>query len=122
MSCGNVVGPNPTERGKKWKQTRHLLVDARGVPLSLVVNGANVHGSKGFDTVLSGIVVKRKNPPHKRNKHWCADAGYRGAQHLRTIEDHGYIAHAVGRKKEADIKRRNPNKKAMRWVVEVCHS
>ena len=30
------------------------------------------------------------------------------------IIHHGYIAHAVGRKKEADIKRRNPNKKARR--------
>ena len=38
------------------------------------------------------------------------------------IIHHSYIAHAVGRKKGADIKRRNPNKKARRWVVEVCHS
>ena len=28
----------------------------------------------------------------------------------------------VDRRKEADTKRRNPNKKARRWVVEVCHS
>lgn len=34
------VGPNPTDRGKKWLK-RHLLVDGRGCPLSLVVTGAN---------------------------------------------------------------------------------
>lgn len=39
-----------------------------------------------------------------------------------TIEKHGYIAHVVSRRKEADIKRRDPKKKARRWVVEVCHS
>ncbi|MFN9748701.1 MAG: transposase, partial [Burkholderiales bacterium] len=34
----------------------------------------------------------------------------------------GYIPHVVDRRTEADIKRRNPKKKARRWVVEVCHS
>jgi len=97
-------------------------VDGRGVPLSLVVSGANVHDCKRLDAVLAGIVVKRKNPPHRRSKHLCADAGYRGAEHLRTIEEHGYIPHVVGRRKEADLKRRDPKKKARRWVVEVCHS
>ena len=41
---------------------------------------------------------------------------------MRAITDHGYIAHVVDRGKEADNKRRNPEKKARRWVVEVCHS
>ncbi len=72
--------------------------------------------------MLSAIVIKRKDPPKRRNKHLCADAGYRGAEHLRTIEGNGYIPHVVGRRKEAEIKRRNPKKKARRWVVEVCHS
>lgn len=97
-------------------------MDGRGVPLSLVVTGANVHDCKRLDDVLAAIVVKRHDPPHRRSKHLCADAGYRGAQHLRTIEDHGYIPHVVDRRTEADTKQREPNKKARRWVVEVCHS
>jgi putative transposase len=44
---------------------------------------------------------------------------YKGKE---IIESHGYIAHVVGRAKEADAKRRDPSKKARRWVVEVCHS
>lgn len=115
------VGPNPTDRGKKGSK-RHLLVDGRGVPLSLVVTGANVHDCKRLDEVLTAIVVKRKASAHRRNKHLCADAGYRGAAHLRTIEGHSYIPHVVDRRKEADIKRRDPKKKARRWAVEVCHS
>jgi len=30
--------------------------------------------------------------------------------------------HVVDRRQEAERKRRNPKKKARRWVVEVCHS
>lgn len=98
-------------------------MDGRGVPLSLVVTGANVHDCKGLGKVLTAIAVKRKNPPKRRHKHLCADAGYRGAEHLRTIEEQGYIPHVVGRRTEADmIKQRDPKKKARRWVVEVCHS
>ena len=39
------VGPNPTDRGKNGRK-RSLLVDARGVPLSLIASGANVHDVK----------------------------------------------------------------------------
>jgi len=90
--------------------------------LSIIVTAANVNDCKQLDDVLATIVVKRKPPPHRRNKHLCADAGYRGAEHLRTIKYHGYIPHVVGRRTEAELKRRDPTRKARRWVVEVCHS
>jgi hypothetical protein len=41
---------------------------------------------------------------------------------MRVIDAHGYIGHVVDRRKEIDIKRRDPTWKARRWVVEVCHS
>ena len=113
----------PTRRiGEKKGSKRHLLVDARGVPLSIVVSGANVHDCKRLDAVLQAIQIKRPKPRQRRSKHLCADAAYQGAEHLRTIEAHGYIAHVVSRPKEAEAKRREPNKKARRWVVEVCRS
>jgi putative transposase len=96
-------------------------VDGRGVPLSLIVTGANVNDGKRLDEVLNAVLVKRTVPPERRSKHLCADAGYRSAENLRIIEDHGYIAHVVDRRREADAKRRDPKKKARRWVVEVCH-
>ena len=44
------VGPNPTGRGRKGSK-RHLLVDGRGVPLSLVVTELNWHDiSKASET------------------------------------------------------------------------
>ncbi len=119
-ACARSRRPQLDGSGEKGSK-RHLLVDGREVPLSIVVTGANVPDCKRLDEVLTVIVVKRKDPPRRRNKHLCADAGYRGEQHLRTIEDHGYIPHVVGRRTEADIiKQRNPEKKARRWVVEVC--
>jgi IS5 family transposase len=90
--------------------------------LSLIVTGANVNDGKRLDEVLGAIMVKRKNPARRRSKHLCADAGYRSADNLRTIEAHGYIPHVVDRRKEVEIKQRDPSKKARRWVVEVCHS
>ena len=97
-------------------------MDGRGVPLSLVVTGANQHDVTQLDSVLHAIMVKRQAPSTRRSKHLCADAGYRGQRALEVIESHGYIPHVVGRRKEADAKRRNPQHKARRWVVEVCHS
>ena len=108
--------------GEKKGSKRHLLVDGRGVPLSLVVTGANQHDVTQLEQVLSAIMVKRKTPSKRRSKHLCADAGYRGRRALEIIESHGYIPHVVGRRTEADAKRRDPTKKARRWVVEVCHS
>lgn len=97
-------------------------MDGRGVPLSLIVTGANVNDGKRLEEVLGAIMVKRENPPHRRNKHLCADAGYRSAANLVIIEAYGYIPHVVDRREEAEIKQRDPQKKARRWVVEVCHS
>jgi IS5 family transposase len=90
--------------------------------LSIIVTGANVNDGKRLDEVLEALVVKRPHTPQRRNKHLCADAGYRSAENLRIIERHGYIAHVVDRRQEAQAKRRHPAHKARRWVVEVCHS
>ena len=46
----------------------------------------------------------------------------RVAKLLRIIEWHGYIAHVVDRSSEAKTKQHHPDRKARRWVVEVCRS
>ena len=79
-----------------------MLVDGRGVPLSLVVTGANRHDVSQIEAVLDAIMLERTNPPVRRHKHLCADAGYTGAPALKVIEEHGYIPHVKGRGQEAD--------------------
>ena len=97
-------------------------MDGRGVALSLVVTGANRHDVSQLEAVLDAIVVERPNPPTRRHKHLCADAGYTGAPALKIIEEHGYIPHVKGRGQEAAELKQAPQKKARRWVVEVAHS
>ncbi len=106
--------------GKKGSK-RHLLVDGRGVPLSLVVTGANAHDVTQLEAVLASCMIKRPSPMQRRSKHLCADARYRGPNAMKIIVARGYIPHVVGRKSEAERKKRNPQKKARRWVVEACH-
>lgn len=96
-------------------------MDGRGTPLSLVVTAANVNDVTQVEAVLAAIMVKRPSPSKRRSKHLCADAGYRGKNAMRIILAQGYIPHVVGRKSEAEQKKRDPQKKARRWVVEACH-
>jgi transposase len=86
------------------------------------VTGANRHDVSQLAAVLDAIVVQRPAPAKRRSKHLCADAGYTGTAALCVIEAHGYIPHIKGRGQEAADKRRNPTKRARRWVVEVAHS
>ena len=83
---------------------------------------ADAHDVTQVGEVLDAVMVKRNQSSLRRSKHLCADAGYRGQGALAIIESHGYIAHVVDRRNEADAKRRDPSKKARRWIVEVCHS
>ena len=99
-----------------------MLVDGRGVPLSLVATGANRHDVSQLDVVLGAIMVDRTSLAIRRHKHLCADAGYTGAPALKIIEDHGYIPHVKGRGQEAAQLKRTPQKKTRRRIIEVAHS
>jgi len=97
-------------------------VDGRGVPLSIIVTGANRHDVSQLAAVLDGIVVPRPAPPERRSQHLCADAGYPGTPALYLIEEHDHIPHVKGRGEENAEKRQDPTKQARRWIVEVAHS
>ncbi len=97
-------------------------MDGRGVPLSIIVTGANRHDVTQVGPVLDAIMVKRVTPPQRRSKHLCADAGYRShAAELSMIAE-GYIPHIRGRNQEAAEQRNDPSKRLRRWIVEVTHS
>jgi transposase len=115
------AGGNPTDRGKKGRK-RSLLTDGRGVPLSLVAGGANVHDMKLLESTLDGLVCQRPKPTKRRPQHLCADAGYKGDPALQAAPARNYRPHIKQRKEEADAKRRKPGWKARRWVVERTHS
>lgn len=113
-----AVGRNPTDRGKKGSK-RHLLTDGRGVPLSIVVTGANRHDVTQLELVLDEIIVER---PEDIEQHLCADKGYSGSPALEAMTDRKYIPNVKQRGEEIQEKEKIPGYKARRWVVEVCHS
>ena len=61
-----------------------MLVDARGVPLSLIASGANVHDVKLLQPTLDRTVLARSQPHPKRPQNLCADAGYKGGPALQA--------------------------------------
>ena len=113
-----AVGRNPADRGKN-ETKRHLLVDARGVPLSIVVTGANRHDVTRLEAVLDEIMIYR---PDDREQHLCGDKGYAGKPAQKVMKKHNYIPHVKQRGEEILEKRANPDFKARRWVVEAAHS
>jgi putative transposase len=99
-----------------------LLVDGRGVPLSIDVSGANVHDVKLLAATLDRVVCARPAPRAKAPQHLCADAGYKGAPARQAVEKHHYRPHLKQRREEAEAKRKQPGYKSRRWVVERIHS
>jgi len=94
-------------------------VDEHGVPLSLVVTGANRHDVTQLEAVLDQRIAL---PPEKIEQKLCADKGYTGAPAKKIIEAHGYIPHVKERGEEIKAKKEIPGYRARRWVVEVTHS
>jgi transposase len=97
-----------------------MLVDNAGVPLALVVTGANRHDVSQLQRLLDSFVIERpdifENP-----QHLCLDKGYRGEPALETVVLRGFIPHIKSRGEEKKEKAHEPHK-AHRWIVEVSHS
>ena len=102
-----------------------MLVDERGVPLSIVVTGANRHDVSQLAAVLGGRIVEpvvEDDEGEKGEEHLCADAAYAGDEPKKIMIAAGYTPHVRPRGEEKQEKVSNPDFKARRWVVEVSHS
>ncbi len=71
------VGPNSTDRGKPGSR-RHLLVDAGGIPLALLLGPANLHDSRLLEPLLDAVPPIRQSTgrPQKRPGKLHADKAY----------------------------------------------
>lgn len=99
-----------------------MLVEEHGVPLSLVVTGANLHDVTQLEEVLDSIVVKRPPVTDEAPQHLCADKGYKGRKARRIMLERNYTPHVKQIGEEVAAKIENPEYRARRWVVEACHS
>jgi putative transposase len=88
-------------------------VDARGIPLSIVVSGANRHDVRLLPPTLGRVVVTRPATP----QHLCADTGYTGQRAWTAMGHRGYRPH-VPQRGETVPRRRHPQGRPRRWGVE----
>lgn len=73
---GGETGPNPTDRRKAGSK-HHLLVDAAGTPLNVILTGANRHNSTQFMPLLDGLppIGGRRGRPLRKPQCVQADHG-----------------------------------------------
>src|SRR5262245_1277334 len=119
--AGEATGPNPTDRAKRGTK-RSLIVDGRGVPIGIVVSGAERADVKLLGATLEAMVVERPDASQQK-QNLCLDKGYNGEATEQLVAAAGYVLHmpdkANAKKKR---KRQGGRRKARRWVVEVTHS
>ena len=99
---------------------RSVLTDEKGLPLSVVLSGANTHDIKLLEETLDNIIISRLAVSEDHPQNLCLDAGYTGS--TQSVEQRQYTAHIRPRGEERKEIERNPDFKARRWVVEVTHS
>ena len=97
-----------------------VLVDGAGIPLSLIVIGANRHDVSQLGATLDAIVVPRPPVTPRAPQHLCADAGFVGDPALHEMLMQDYTPHVRARGEERTA--RAQGTRARRWVVEVAHS
>lgn len=114
---GKKSGKNPTDRAKQGTK-RSMLVDAKGIPLSILADGANRHDVKLARPTVECIQARRPKPTRKHKQHLCLDAGYAGDEVEELAREFGFTLHVRPRGEEAKQLRRDARKKARRWVVE----
>jgi transposase len=85
---GTPTGPNPTDRAKRGSK-RHLICDARGVPLAVRLTGANRNDSQEALALVDAVPPLQGARGRPRHRPDCVvgDRGYDAAgirQGLRT--------------------------------------
>lgn len=115
---GQCTGPNPTDRSKSGTK-RHLLVDGRGVPLSVHLTGANRHDIKGLPALLSGgMLVERPEPTDQHEQHLCLDKAYASQETDERLARLGLIGHVKQQGEVSEPGVGEPVYPARRWKVE----
>lgn len=117
---GEATGANPTDRGKKGTK-RHLLTEAAGLPIGLVVTGANRHDKTQVAAVFESMPLVPPLPSLGQPQHFCADKGYDYDDIRTLIGARGLRDHVKSRGEERQALAL-PGYRARRWVCERTHA
>ena len=99
-----------------------MVTEAAGLPVGVVVAGANRNDHLLLAATLAAIVVRRPKPTRGKPQGLCLDKGYDYASTRTVAKQLRLTLHLRTRGEEAQAKRRHPKAKARRWVVERAHS
>jgi putative transposase len=115
------AGPNPTDRAKPGYKD-HLLVDGRGVPLSVVSTAANVNDGPMLSLVLNSLPIARPQPNRRHPHHLCLDAAFDTAQARAVVLVERYTGHIAPKGRRPADPVVHPGGQARRWKVERTHA
>jgi transposase len=87
---GEKTGKSPVARGKLGSK-HHLLVEGRGVPLSMSLTGANRHDITQLMKLVENIpkVRGKRGRPRQRPKKLQGERGYDSEPHRRALKKRG---------------------------------
>ena len=80
---------------------RSLLTEGHGVPIGLVIEGANRHDRKLVRPTIESIVIKRPEPSEEHPQGMCLDKGYDYDEVRDIVREFGFTAHIRPRGEEA---------------------
>ena len=116
---GSDTGPNPTDRGKAGTK-RHVVTDARGTPLGVLLTGANRHDSPLMAATLDAIPPLRsgrRGRPRRRPGKLYADKAYDAKARRQECRARGIVPRIARRGIESSERLGRH-----RWVVERTHA
>ena len=101
---GEQTGKNPTDRSKTGTQ-RSLRVNEQGLPLGIVVSGANTPDGQLLERTLRAVPIERPDP-QTTAQHLCLDKAYSGEPYTTVAAAEGYTVHLPDKanaKKNANV-------------------
>lgn len=115
------TGPNPTDRAKPGMKD-HLLVDGRGIPVSVVVTPANVNDHIALPELLTNHAIVRPRPSYAVAQHLCLAAAFDNDPTRQTLCREYYVAHITPKGGRDAAAPQHEGGQARRWVVERTHA
>ena len=85
---------------------RSVLTEGHGVPLGVVIAGANRHDMKLVRQMTLSLVVERPEPTESRPQGRCLDKGYDYDEVRAIVTEFGFTAHIRARGEGAQAIRR----------------
>ena len=114
VGAGEKTGPNPTDRGKPGTK-HHVLADGQGLPLKVVITGANEADVSSLLPLVDGVpaVAGKPGRPRKRPDDLYADRAYDSEPHRKELRKRGIRPHLARRNQE-----HGSGLGVFRWVAE----